>query len=174
MIRMYRCGATLQEIGNRFSLTRERVRQILAKAGLTRHEGGVAVRKTARYAAHVARLDARCIAKFGCTFAQRRELLGIGKQMMATGISYERTPLGAFQMHRANAGRRGIEWNLTLWQWWTLWRDSGYWDKRGRGYGYCMARRGDKGPYAIGNVYFTTCAGNASDQYLWRPQAVAA
>jgi hypothetical protein len=47
--------------------------------------------------------------------------------------------------------RRGIGWEITFEEWYKFWLDSGHWEERGRG-GYVMARYGDKGPYAIGNV----------------------
>lgn len=46
-IQMYREGKTLEEIGIQHNLTRERVRQRLAKAGITRHEGGRAIKTKA-------------------------------------------------------------------------------------------------------------------------------
>ena len=46
-IQLYREGKTLEEIGIQYNLTRERVRQRLAKAGITKHEGGCAVKTKA-------------------------------------------------------------------------------------------------------------------------------
>lgn len=41
MALMYRQGVTLAKIGNQYGLTRERVRQIIGKTGITAAEGGV-------------------------------------------------------------------------------------------------------------------------------------
>jgi hypothetical protein len=42
---------------------------------------------------------------------------------------------------------------LTFDEWWSIWEQSEHWHERGVGRGkYCMARFGDCGPYAIGNV----------------------
>lgn len=68
----------------------------------------------------------------------------------------------AFQSQRNSARERGIAWELTFDQWLAIWLDSGKLEKRGRTKGcYVMARPGDVGPYAIGNVYITTHSDNA-------------
>ncbi len=54
------------------------------------------------------------------------------------------------QKHHA-IKKRNISFDLTFEEWYKIWLDSGRWQERGRG-GYVMARFGDKGPYAIGNV----------------------
>lgn len=61
--------------------------------------------------------------------------------------------LKKFINQRNDAARRGIAFELSLWQWWTVWQDSGFWSARGLGQGYCMCRIGDVGPYAVGNVF---------------------
>jgi len=59
----------------------------------------------------------------------------------------------AFIKHRSVAKQRGIEFLFTFEEWIAIWRDSGRWTERGCRKGqYCMARFGDKGPYATGNV----------------------
>lgn len=66
-------------------------------------------------------------------------------------------PLHAYRRQRENAQKRGVEWKLTLAEWWQVWVTSGYWRERGRlGHQYCMARNGDVGPYAIDNVRIIT------------------
>jgi hypothetical protein len=72
------------------------------------------------------------------------------------------TPKKAFQQHRANAKQRGIPFEMTFDDWWGIWRE--WFHLRGRGTnGLCMARHGDAGPYAVGNVYLTTNLGNQLD-----------
>jgi hypothetical protein len=76
-----------------------------------------------------------------------------------------------FYMQRTHAAQRGIAWLLTFAMWWSIWQHSGRYFLRGRGRGrYCMARFGDKGPYAVGNVHIVT---NEQNQAEMGPVAIA-
>lgn len=69
------------------------------------------------------------------------------------GFKRGETPIRQFQVHRASAKERGIEFKLTFEEWDQWWKDSGHYHERGKGIGkYVMARKGDIGPYAIGNL----------------------
>lgn len=60
---------------------------------------------------------------------------------------------GAYYRASRSEKTRGIPFLLTFEEWLKIWVDSGKLEQRGRRKGeYCMARFGDKGPYAIGNV----------------------
>lgn len=66
----------------------------------------------------------------------------------------------AWLTHRAHAKARSIEFVFTFEAWLQWWGDD--YDKRGRGGDdLCMGRKGDTGPYEIGNVYKTTIRENA-------------
>lgn len=169
MAALYRGGYTLEQIGSQYGLTRERVRQLMAKHfGITGADGGhhtqIAVKK-ARVRAY--RND-RYMKSHGCTWAQFVEVRAIGKAMKEAGARHGRTPFGAYQSQRRNAGARGVGWELTFWQWWTIWLESGHWEQRGRGQGYVMCRRGDVGPYAVGNVFIGTAAQNSYEGQVKR------
>jgi hypothetical protein len=164
IVPLYRDGYTLQQIADQYGLTRERIRQILRKAGVDPTEGGNAIRARRNRAATAAKREAKYLAKYGCTVAQYQEIRRIGEDMMANGSSRDRTPLTAFKHQQSNAGRRGIAWQLNLWQWWTIWQASGHWNERGRGQGYCMCRHGDEGPYSAGNVFIDFARHNSSEQ----------
>ena len=70
----------------------------------------------------------------------------------------------AFFIARANADRRGVEWQISLREWWDWWQTDNRWANRGRAASkFVMARTGDVGPYAIGNIYCTTFTGNRQD-----------
>lgn len=59
----------------------------------------------------------------------------------------------AFRGHRNQAKRRGIEFQLSFAQWLRIWEKSGHLVERGCKRGqYVMARKGDRGPYAVGNI----------------------
>jgi hypothetical protein len=61
--------------------------------------------------------------------------------------------------HRGNAKKRGIAFELTFEQWWSLWEP--HFAKRGTSRGkLVMCRTGDQGPYALGNVRIATGAEN--------------
>jgi hypothetical protein len=83
---------------------------------------------------------------------------------MAVVISNSLTTLRQrFERQQRNAKQRGIRWELSFSEWLTIWGDNI--DKRGRGRDQlCMARKGDIGPYAIGNVQIITNAENIREQ----------
>jgi hypothetical protein len=63
-----------------------------------------------------------------------------------------------------NARARDIEFLLTYSEWLKVWQDSGHLSERGRKLGqYVMARFGDKGPYAVGNVRIITITENLAE-----------
>lgn len=66
----------------------------------------------------------------------------------------------AFSVQRHNAGRRGIEWELTFEQWLEWWGDDI--ERRGVHPGDLqMQRIADAGPYALGNIKKGTPKQNA-------------
>lgn len=100
--------------------------------------------------------------KDGCTAEQLKYLRAIGRQMEASGFARQRTHTGAFAHQRVLARRRGISWELGLWDWWSIWQESGHWLDRGKGGGkYVMSRVGDSGPYAVGNVFIDASRRNS-------------
>lgn len=78
-----------------------------------------------------------------------------------------KTPRGAYSNCKVNSARRGIPFLLTFEEWWALWTVSGRFPERGQGIQqYCMARLGDKGPYALGNVKIITNAENIAERVM--------
>ena len=73
----------------------------------------------------------------------------------------------AYHSQKSCARRRGIRFTFTFEHWLAWWR-SNEWPRRGRG-GDClvMARLGDRGAYAPGNVYLSTFRDNGRSA---RPQ----
>jgi hypothetical protein len=90
-------------------------------------------------------------AKYGCQ--SRAQLMSV--------------PLDArkkYVRQRADAKCRRIVFSLSLLEWWTIWCDSGRWEQRGCFNGqYVMCRRGDIGPYAVGNVFIALGTDNNSE-----------
>jgi hypothetical protein len=70
----------------------------------------------------------------------------------------------AFSSHKAHSTERGIAFLFTFEEWWSVWQQSGHWHERGRRSDqYVMARFGDRGPYAVGNVKIVTAKANAAE-----------
>lgn len=162
MCQLYTTGHTLQQIATVYGISRERVRQIISRAGVTRAEGGLAKssqqKAEAKAAARKKRLDEKAQAMFGCTFD---DLLfwNDDRRGWASG-----TKSRAYLNQRKAAEWRGIGWELTFPQWCQIWLESGHWAERGRkADAYCMARKQDFGPYAVWNVYITTLSQNVVD-----------
>lgn len=149
MLALYRQGSTLHEIGQRYGLTRERVRQILTeKFGVQRLVGGAHLRGELRESVTNAERERRYLTKYGCGYAD-------WKVLSRTGVTT------AYKYQRRSAKTRGIEYHLTLADFWKIWKDSGKWEFMGRGRGrYCLTRVNDKGPYAVGNVVVMTTEQN--------------
>lgn len=148
---MFRAGVAMADIGRQFNLTRERVRQILERRGLTGEHCGGAIRTQQKKAMRDAAKDARYMLEYGHPYA-------VVKELRKARITH------AFRQQRANALRRGIEWKLTFAQWFAVWQTSGHLDARGKGIGsYCMSRIRDDGAYALGNVHIESCVQNSRD-----------
>jgi len=77
---------------------------------------------------------------------------------------------GRAAMHRdqkKDAKRRGIAFELTLDEWWQIWKESKKFSQRGpKRNDYQMCRFNDRGPYAVGNVYIATNLENVAARVL--------
>ena len=150
MITAYRSGLTLQQIGDQHNVTRERVRQIMLKGGIATTEGGGRIKSARNKDKRVKLIESRCYLKYGLTRAEWKEVGARGRQ--------------GWREHKRNAGYRGLDFTLTLYDWWAIWKESGQFEFRGRGIGkYCMSRIGDEGGYTQGNVYITTIQNNGRE-----------
>lgn len=146
---LYKDGKTLEQIGQIYGVSRERVRQLLTKHfNLRADGGGQHVQAERSLARRLAKRDAASLAKWGCTYSEYAALRDMNKESERPC----RRPVRAFCSQRNNARSRGIAWEMTLAQWWAIWQSSGKWSERGRGNGYVMCRYGDAGPYAVWNV----------------------
>ncbi|MEH2569868.1 hypothetical protein V1289_009495 [Bradyrhizobium sp. AZCC 2289] len=71
------------------------------------------------------------------------------------------SPREQYRKQKSNAKSRGILFRLTFDQWWAIWKESGMYERRGRGRrGFVMHRFGDSGPYEVGNVEIISASDN--------------
>lgn len=164
MANLYKTGHTLQQIGEEYGITRERVRQLIKKAGVAWDEGGAHLRAMVNAADKYRKpKNDGFFITYGCP-KEEAELLNGGKC-----VTTKRSPAHRYMQQRRNAKTRGIRWAITFPQWMAIWEASGHFHERGRGQGYCMARIGDTGPYAADNVEIVTMGQNISDSYYKTP-----
>lgn len=65
---------------------------------------------------------------------------------------------------RFDKNNEPIQFELSFEEWIQIWLDSGHWYERGCGKNqYCMARKGDIGPYSIDNIEIIPTSQNKSD-----------
>lgn len=142
---LYQSGQTLKEIGDQYGVARERVRQLLEKFhGLSGKDGGQTITATLARAARLNKVEALHQLKWGCSRAQYQQIKSAGGT-------------ACFTTFKNNANRFGYKLDLTLWQWWTLWQDSGHWNERGRGgRRYWMFRLRSAEPLSVDNYCIAT------------------
>lgn len=170
ILELWHDGNTLDAIGQKFSLTRERIRQLINKlrrAGVPVGDGGETVTAARKAAAKQAERDERYMLLWGMTYAEYAAHVDEFGSSTTLG-----SPLDRYTSQRNSARERGIGWEFTFADWWRVWQESGHWHERGRGAGYVMARKGDTGPYRADNIYICTASQNIKDGFIHRPWAL--
>lgn len=144
---------TYEEIGSKYNLTRERVRQILSTQGLSGADGGCSVRtalKKVEYRQNLSEAQAERILKsFGCTAEEY--------QKIDQNLPWKESPVAKYRAKRGHAKLNNIDWDLSLSDWWKIWQDSGKWDSKGLSKGgYVMTRKDTSLPYTKDNATIMT------------------
>jgi hypothetical protein len=157
----YKAGKNMQQIGDFYGVTRERVRQVLVSIGINYSSSGRALSADQKRKSAAERRiewkEQNILKRWGCSVEEHKEGKKLGYVL-------------AFTEQRRNARNRGIEWRLSYKQWIDWWRATGRLDARGRtGGGYCMSRIGDSGPYSLENIECKTIAENSREALTRRP-----
>ena len=100
----------------------------------------------------------------------KQQIKELRKQSNPNPKPRQATPKDRYTQQLCQARKRNVEWLFTFETWWKMWQDSGKWEQRGRKQGqYCMARKGDVGPYSVDNVDIITIIQNSIDANKDRP-----
>ena len=152
IVQLYQEGLTLAIVGQKFGITRERVRQILKCQEVSKAEGGRAVALQHREVRKAQDKEALYLARFGHTAAEHRRLLQMDHESRKAGVPQEHLIMYRFRQARNNL-QKHYSWSLTLAQWWAIWEASGKWLLHGRGTGYYGMVRLDRSKgFEPGNV----------------------
>jgi hypothetical protein len=146
VIAKYLAGTSLEDIERQLPISVGTIRKVLKANGISWTDGGAHVRKLKKIAAKKPYVEPDFFAKYGCS--------------KEVALSIPRTARKAFLDQKRHSKRRGIVFNFILTEWWAVWVQSGKWEQRGPGHGYCMARNNDSGAYELGNIYITTGSKN--------------
>lgn len=159
-IDLYRSGKTTTEISKKYGVSRQRVQQVLAKHGVGKHDGGAFVRTEKRLEKIKLKRDRRYKKMYGCTYDE-------WKYIQKRYKKYRRSPAYSYRNHKNLSRIRGIEFNLTLPEWWKIWCESGKFERRGkRNDQYVMSRHNDIGPYSTENVRIITVKENRNEYWM--------
>lgn len=162
IIKLFKAGKTLQDVGDIVKLSRERIRQILEKNGVANSEGGRTTRKVLiREALKERRAkgrDKRIRKHYGCS-AKAYDGIVNGKPFKV----HRSHPAYVYYSAKRNWLIQQPGPVMSFLEWWYMWQRSGKYNQRGLRYGqYHMARRGNVGPWIAKNVHIITAEKNTS------------
>jgi|TARA_R110002126_G_scaffold204218_1_gene351630 transposase len=162
VVKLFKSGISTHKIGNKYLISASTVCLILRNEGVSRHEGGISLKAKNRIDRKVFLANKANKIKYlwGLTLDQYDQI----KHEYGPSSNIN-SPIHKYVVQKNSAKKRQIEWQFTFADWWRIWQESGKWNKRGRGVGYCMARFNDLGPYAPNNVEIILSTQNSSDYH---------
>lgn len=148
---MYAQGMTLQKIADEHGITRARVHQVIRRLGVLAEDGGQQMVRALKRSEVKNQKNADALAKYGVPYDEYKKLRSAGV-------------IRAYKMQKKNAEARAIDFKLSFLEWWTIWKNSGKFDQRGRTKNaYVMSRIKDTGGYEVGNVCIKTLQENSKE-----------
>lgn len=158
IITAYLAGEAMPSIAEAYGMTRQGVQLILKKNGYGSKDGGASIRSATRIKQEAAskheKKETYCILKWGCTLDQWQLLRSVHPD-------FEHTPIARFIQHRNNVAKKNISWSLSLWDWWSIWNESGKYHDRGRTKdSYCMVLKKNADSYEVSSVEIIKVADN--------------
>jgi hypothetical protein len=147
-------NVTLEDLGQQEGITRERVRQLLKKIGISRNNSYRHTSATVqREAAKRQKLERHCQHSYGCSWEDVKRVTG--RSVFANLRSHP--VISKWWHHRMTAQRKLIAWEITLPEYSEL--VSPILDKFGLGKNQLVVRRiNPLGPFSRGNIEVVTLA----------------
>jgi hypothetical protein len=155
---------TMADIAFEHQLTRERVRQILKRHGLTRANGYKALSKEfIKRRQKVERLNRHCRYSYGCDFDTLRSITGLTDKTSIVGLR-NHPLLKMWWHHRCHAIRMQIDWKFDLPGYAAL-VEPQLAEIGLRRRGLVLGRKDKSGPYSVENCHLVTLAQNSYDTH---------
>ena len=145
IVRMFKSGQTMEEVGAVFSITKQGVRHVIKGRGICASEGGGALKRVkAREHKKADKTEAYSRFRYLCSAAELNEAVILIENSGHKGKF--RDSERAKRIYRAEKSKRlsegNYEWKISFPEWLSIWLDSGKWSEKGstRDGGYIMAR----------------------------------
>jgi hypothetical protein len=126
IVRQFKSGYTMGQLAVQHRISRQRVHQLLVRAGVTANDGGRAKCRALRIKTKASQREGSIKRRWGITVEHWRHLRAMHRNFWAT-------PLGVYIRKRNNVRPTKRKWRLPFVEFLRIWEESGLWDQRGRG-----------------------------------------
>lgn len=168
---LFKTGTPITEISKILggNVSYQAVHRILKKNNLSRKDGGKFVQTSTRREEQAKEKTQKLDNRYGCTDEQWAFLRGQAE-------AYKDTPLSAYNTFKNNFKNlyKDIPFELTLWDWWTLWDESKKWGqhKRNPAGMFVMSFIDPKQPFMKTNARVIAFSGLLKEQRAPKPKVV--